>query len=179
MNLDDLHDALNLLDDDMVESVERLRSRKRKRRWIRFLSMAACLCMGVMGLYAAGRLLTPARDGATECVGSKENEMFLGNQYGIEDGAASGEGTTEGTASILIEIKTLKADGFTGEVTDPMESEELIQGDVLTVVLADDLEPDSITDLQEGDWVMVIYFPNQSQQNKITAHEITLVESGQ
>ena len=57
MNIENIHDALNLLDDDMIEAVEQLRNEKpqsinkyKKNTWIRWVAMAACLCL-VVGSY--------------------------------------------------------------------------------------------------------------------------------
>lgn len=58
MNIENMHDALNHLDDDMIEAVDKLRNEKtqikklhRKSTWIRWVSIAACLCL-VVSVYA-------------------------------------------------------------------------------------------------------------------------------
>lgn len=47
MNIENIHDALNLLDDEMIETVDKLRKEKtqiikmrRKKKWIRWVSIA-------------------------------------------------------------------------------------------------------------------------------------------
>ncbi len=182
MNLEDLHDALNLLDDDMVEAVERMRSRRRKYSWIRILSAAACLCIGVMGIYAAGRLLFTAGsslDGACEYVGSNDQELQLGiPEDGVETEAVNGAGITEALATVQLEIITLESDGFTGKVTEAENEAGFAPGEILTVILSEELDADIIGSLQAGDWVVVRYSIDQEAADGITAYEVTLSESG-
>ena len=52
MNIENIHDALNLLDDEMIDIVGQLRGEKtkiienkKKNTWIRWVSIAACLCL--------------------------------------------------------------------------------------------------------------------------------------
>ena len=63
MNIDNLHDALNLLDDDLIEEVDGLRSerklqtKKRSRKWVaRWISLAAAFVLFVVSAYAVGAL---------------------------------------------------------------------------------------------------------------------------
>lgn len=58
MNIENIHDALNLLDDEMIETVQKLRAEKTqiikmrtKKTWMRWVSIAACLCI-VVSVYA-------------------------------------------------------------------------------------------------------------------------------
>ena len=50
MNLNKLHDAIGLLDDDLVESVDALRSRSKRAAWKQWAAAAACLCVLIAGL---------------------------------------------------------------------------------------------------------------------------------
>lgn len=54
MKQDKIHDALNLLDDEMIEEVDRLRNGRKKSKyaWVRWLSVAACFCVIFGGIYA-------------------------------------------------------------------------------------------------------------------------------
>ena len=63
MNIENIHDALNLLDDEMINVVGQLRGEKskdienkRKNTWIRWVSIAACLCL-VVSAYATNRFI--------------------------------------------------------------------------------------------------------------------------
>ena len=73
-----LHDALNLLDDDMIEAVEVLREKKRaggarKRtgngtgvKWLKWGTLAACFCVMVAAAALNHERLLPGREGSTE-----------------------------------------------------------------------------------------------------------------
>lgn len=184
MSLDDMHDALNLLDDDMVEAVDALRYNRKKRKvhWARWISLAACLCIGVISLYGAGRLFATQNDGATECVGAgkeTENEMFYGDQ---EDGNAGetviyGAGIDITSSSVLLEVQEVKTHGFTGRVTESGETDDFAQGDVLSVAFGEEIDAESQEKLQAGDRVLVSYSLKASGEKQIVARKITWTES--
>jgi len=71
MNIDNLHDALNLLDDDLIHEVDVLRSErmqqtiKGSREWIvRWMSLAACFVIFLVSAYAVSTLLLRGFGGA-------------------------------------------------------------------------------------------------------------------
>ena len=71
MNIDNLHDALNLLDDDLIHEVDMLRSErmqqtiKGSRKWIvRWMSLAACFVIFLVSAYAVSTLLLRGFGGA-------------------------------------------------------------------------------------------------------------------
>jgi hypothetical protein len=52
MKREDISDAMNLLDDDIVESTEKIRKngkQSRKRKWVKWGAVAACLCLIIAG----------------------------------------------------------------------------------------------------------------------------------
>lgn len=53
MRPDKLHDALNYIDDDLIESADRRRSTNSKKAWFRIIPVAACLCIILTGILAA------------------------------------------------------------------------------------------------------------------------------
>ncbi len=50
MNVEQLHDALDHLDEDLIQVVENLRSRKRSYSGVWGICVAACLCLVLAGL---------------------------------------------------------------------------------------------------------------------------------
>ena len=51
MKQDKIHDALDLLDDDMVEAVDKLRTKRHaKRKNLRWVSLAACICAAMVAV---------------------------------------------------------------------------------------------------------------------------------
>ena len=45
MTQEKLHEALNMLDDELIQATDVLRSRRKKHNWIAVASLAACLCL--------------------------------------------------------------------------------------------------------------------------------------
>lgn len=74
----ELHDSLNLIDDDMIEAVDALRMKKRKQKtqWFRWGTLAACVCLVIV---AAAMLWKP-------------NMEFVGNSTGKAVGGESTDG---------------------------------------------------------------------------------------
>lgn len=58
MNAYNLHDALNQLDDELIEQVDKLRAKPKsnKRVWQRLLAVAACLCIVTVAVLAVREL---------------------------------------------------------------------------------------------------------------------------
>ena len=56
MNQDNIHDALNMLDDELINEVRKLRDirKKRKSMSVRLGAMAACLCLFMVSVYVFG-----------------------------------------------------------------------------------------------------------------------------
>ena len=55
MNQDNIHDALNLLDDELIEEVSKIRDQRKKKKiiWVRWGTLAACFCLILVGVYMA------------------------------------------------------------------------------------------------------------------------------
>ena len=56
MNQDNIHDALNMLDDELINEVSKLRDirKKRKSMLVRLGAIAACLCLFMISVYVFG-----------------------------------------------------------------------------------------------------------------------------
>ena len=56
MKKNELIDALHSIGDDMIEEVNQLRQKhaNQKKRWIKYLAAAACLCIVLAGLFQIG-----------------------------------------------------------------------------------------------------------------------------
>ncbi len=56
MNQDNIHDALNMLDDELIHEVSKLRDirKKRKSMSVRLGAIAACLCLFMVSVYVFG-----------------------------------------------------------------------------------------------------------------------------
>ena len=55
MSKDRVVDSLGRIDDDMIQSVEALRQKKKRPEWKKWCAMAACLCLIVAGAFSISR----------------------------------------------------------------------------------------------------------------------------
>ncbi len=181
MNIDNLHDALNLLDDDLIHEVDVLRSErkqqtiKRSRKWIvRWMSLAACFVIFLVSAYAVSTLLLRGFGGAKKSDSSvmvEENTTIKEESSTTEEdkealpsqqestvtdnsSAATGESKSE-AYEIKVEVIELKNEGFVGVIKESADTETYTVGTELTVVLMEDkwlVEGDAI-DVQHKDYV--------------------------
>ena len=181
MNIDNLHDALNLLDDDLIEEVEVLRSerkmqvQRRSKKWIvRWMSLAAGFVIFLVSAYAVSTLFMRGFGGAKKSDSSvmiEENTTIKGESPTNEEdkealppqeestvtdnsSAATGESKSE-AREIKVEVTELKNEGFVGVIKESADTETYTVGTELTVVLMEDkwlVEGDTI-DVQHKDYV--------------------------
>jgi len=181
MNIDNLHDALNLLDDDLIHEVDVLRSERKlqakkcSRKWVaRWTSLAATFVLFVVSAYAVGALWMRGFGGAKKSDSSdivEENTTNKGESSTIEEdteasptqqestvtdnsSAATGESKSE-ACEIKVEVTELKNEGFVGVIKESADTETYTVGTELTVVLMEDkwlVEGDTI-DVQHKDYV--------------------------
>lgn len=103
MNQDLFFDAMDYIDDNMIEAVDALRSRKKptaNRAWIRWASAAACVCIVAGGVFAASRFGLFDRIGKTESDGA-DNEIAMDGTDGL---AGSGDADKPGVTIPKTEI---------------------------------------------------------------------------
>ena len=166
MNIDNLHDALNLLDDDLIHEVDVLRSEgmqqkiKGSRKWIvRWMSLAACFVIFLVSAYAVSTLLLRGFGGAKKSDSSvmvEENTTIKGDSPTTEEdkealpsqdsstesenaSAASGEAKSE-AHEIIVEVTELINAGFVGVIKKSADTETYTEGTKLTVLM---MEKDS------------------------------------
>lgn len=143
MNAEKLSDALNYLDDDILEEAQAFRSRRKSKKtvWIRALAAVACLCIAFVGVH-----------------GVMNSELFIGPDRGAEFTSGSGDSdikysgekvTLEGTSALpttgalclcYAEITEWGEDGFYAEVAhcEPDDS-RLKEGTRVMVCFEDEL----------------------------------------
>ena len=166
MNIDNLHDALGLLDDELIEEVEVLRGKGKKQahRWskggvFRYVSLAASVLLCVVSVYVVGGFLLNVLTGGKKSDSSAivgENEVIKGESSSIESeqdvvtsqdsstesentSAASGEAKSE-AHEIIVEVTELINAGFVGVIKKSADTETYTEGTKLTVLM---MEKDS------------------------------------
>lgn len=106
MNQDNIHDALNMLDDELIHKVNKLRenSKKRKNMSMRLGAIAACLCLFVVSVYVFGS--GQLRFGGTQKGSAKEEDTSVESADGtedFEDTDKNSAGTSAGNQSSKVE----------------------------------------------------------------------------
>ncbi len=166
MNIDNLHDALNLLDDELIEEVEVLRKKRNLeaqrsiRKWVsRWARVAASLLLCFVSVYTVGSLFLKGfggnkkSDTSTGIVGEgtsieSENKGNVDDKDHFEevtDGSGVDENTSTGTGEstadareIKVEVTALVREGFVGIIKESADKELYTVGTELTVVLPEE-----------------------------------------
>lgn len=126
MSAEQLHNALNDLDDDLIEAVEALRSRKKKTFPIfRLAGLAACLCL-LLGI-GFWRLGAPKAENTQL---ESANDHFYSQEFAPAETVASIDMPT-----VLVAVTAYTPDGFTATVTDPLDTDLFPTGTSVTVYL--------------------------------------------
>lgn len=159
MNTEQLHDGLNYLDDDLIEAVDTLRSRKKKKLpLLRIAGLAACVCLlaGIsfvrFGIGSADSMSPESAYAPMETIADMQlNTSGQGSLYSIQisDLALTDAGLTgtvkesplfpEGTQVTVVLLQSETAPekplyGFYGDPSDSMESTETKETAALTVL---------------------------------------------
>lgn len=166
MNIDNLHDALGLLDDDLIEEVDALRSERKQynkscstKRVIRWTALAACLSVFLISICAVSILWRNGFGGQKKSMSSdeavkgkvvKENETMSEDidDSSIKQESAITENTSEVTdasvstaevPSVLVEIKAWHEDGFVGTIAGIVDTEKYAIGTEVTVKFSEEV----------------------------------------
>lgn len=135
MNPEKLHDALNLLEDDLIIPVERLREKKRTFRWRHFGALAACLAVVcALGLYGLGLFdRAKTNDTAPEEAGLQV-ENITDSEAGDEEIVDQAQtGIAAEVPSVLVRIDKWEENGFAGTVWETVDTDIYPVGTAVTV----------------------------------------------
>lgn len=115
MNQGLIHDALNLMEEDFIREVDRLRSRKKRKykKWITWAVTAACLCVIIGGGY---KLLLGGMKGE-----GLKSDSSVETEESQNDGAAQ---NSSEVSVVFVEILEWKENGFYGEISDIVEDDK-------------------------------------------------------
>ena len=172
MNIDNLHDAFNLLDDDLIQEVDTLRNerkqhnKKSSRKWtVRWTSLAAGFVIFVVSAYAVSVLFLRGFGGAKK---SDSSVMVEENTVTDNSSAATGESKSE-ACEIKVEVTELKNEGFVGVIKESGDTETYTVGTELTVVLMEDKW------LVEGDAIDVQYKDHETDDVAFPVGSVVIV----
>lgn len=139
MNSEMLHDALNMIDDDMLDEVYNLRCRKKKYRFItNIISAAACVCLILICVSL------PHLFNSTDYVGDTLSDSASQNTYGTyADGAdydTFGDiGAAKEYPTLIVEIEKWQDNGFTAKIYKTVDYENLEIGENIEVKFNGDI----------------------------------------
>ena len=142
MNVNDLHDAINQIDDDMLQSVDNLRNKPeadksthRKSTWIYVLPLIACLFIIVsISIKLFKGTEAEVIDEGLEIHGtiSSDKDSTIADTTKPSDFIPSDIIPSE-APSVIVEIMRWEHNGFTGRVTDIVDTNIFDIGTMLTV----------------------------------------------
>lgn len=162
MNAERLHDALGLLDDELIEAVGKLRQRKKYTSFRSWAAAVACLCVILVGVSVWQNIdryddapIDEGVDGETQ-----DEENFDGSgteNYHPEDGvvgptpegededehdAVEDESHGSQLASMLVRITKWHDDGFEGVVTEVTGGDFVAVRQKITVIFSREVNID-------------------------------------
>lgn len=178
MKQEQIHDALNLLDDDLIEAVDALRvnedlndnsfreqsfTKNKERRnipWMKYMSLAACLCVVILGAFALRDYEEnmPGNDKCNSVDDTTVNDEDLDGMVN-DDGLTGGPGnsldgaTTDFTddgatdiginigevPSVLVRIDAWQEDGFVGTVAGIVDTDIFSVGADIRVIFNENI----------------------------------------
>ena len=197
MMRDEFQDAMNLIADDLIEEVDALRVRKKRRvQAIRYLSMAACVCLIMGSVFVLGQMNSQHRkDGAKNAMAEDTGATYPMNQG--SDVGAPGDGfldkfhdnadkadeeNKQTSRQVTILVEEVTKEGFVGRVT---ETGTFSVGAKLTVCVAQG----EYVEYKVGDVLEVEYgeeeaiadksFIGSATERTIYAESIRVIERGE
>ena len=109
MNTDLIFDALDYIDDDMLEDVDALRTKKKvkpNRIWMRYASVAACLCVIIGAVYLLDR--TGMID-TTEIADGVDQENSFASEDKVHNYVRADIITSDSTALAVTDLQKITA----------------------------------------------------------------------
>ena len=143
MKKEHINDALNMLNDDIIEETNNVRTNaKPKRKWVKWGVAAACLCLVVIGAFVAPNLIgeqsveQPMGQGffnatvvVVECTDSLQSNVPVGGKVQISTDTISSEAVPE--LEIGDNVRVL----YLGKITD---GDLLVLENTISIFLLDE-----------------------------------------
>lgn len=188
MTREEFQDAMNLIADDLIEEVDALKRKKRRRtQLVRGLSLAACFCLVIGSAFVWGRTkLKVTYDGAMESIQDEgteyptnqeqSDELSVGNSgNSFFDSFADSEGNSNDKnktdfSQVKVIVEELTEDGFVGSVT---EAENFAAGTKLMVCVT----KGEYVEYTEGSVLEVAYLNKEYLEEDSSVDDKASVES--
>ena len=183
MNSEQILDALEFIDDDMIECVNVLRKypERHKYLWFNYVAVAACVVLAIFGGFQLLDSNTPKQEsssadtgtiqnntadmfGATENKNEADDQITQGDNGDFRDEATGSAGSACFAASVYIEITEIGDNSFKGKVLKKAvvaNKTHFEENQIVTVIYNEstnkNLHTLLIEDLSVGEKVYVFY----------------------
>ncbi len=202
MSQEQILDALQFIDDDMIESVNVLRKypERHKHLWLNYVAVAACVVLAILGGFKYLGSNAPTQEQSNGGTNETQNEvadMFgdAGNKEqsgnsetldnnssnGVEYGGSTGNASNAGSSTDVswhyrpayLLITEVNDDGFKAKVLDnDKERKDFEIGQIVNIIYDDDAIFRGVNTLKTGDKVYVYYSIDNNNSTRIIACEI-------
>ena len=196
MREEKIHDALNLLDDDLIAEVEYLRSRKKSnvKKWMSWAAMAACMCIIAGSLYAnllGGMKKSESADGGAS-IGNLESMQETDVQYGSKDDFdkpvtaeneyledEAGQEESREVPSVLVEIVKWEGAGFKGIVAGIVDTDIYSIGTEVYVKMNENMKLEDCNGTYPEGSVVRVQFYESDEDDRIILYteQLELIET--
>lgn len=105
MSKDRVVDSLGKIDDDMIQSVEALRQKKKRPAWMKWGAMAACFCLLIAAVAVAPNLFP-----GTTPVPPNNNDFPIQTDPNQSEGSEHTEGPWNPWQATIVEVRTKGVD---------------------------------------------------------------------
>lgn len=120
-----IHDALNLLDDDLIAEVEYLRNRKKRenKKWIAWTAMAACMCIvvGSVGFHFVNYFGSTGANESANMGGMLESSDDA--ESAIEEENKTEHESMREVPAFGVEIVEWRENGFVGTIVEMIDTD--------------------------------------------------------
>lgn len=135
MNGRDLLEGISFVDEQLVDEAEKEMIRKSSgRAWMNLATLAACVCVVLLGAMAYRNLNSASTLTPTEATLAEENEPT----WASATEAQMADATETGKPSVIMRVDTWQENGFTGTVEDIVNMPDLSEGEQVFVVIGEE-----------------------------------------
>ncbi len=203
MNHEKILDALEFIDDDMIECVDALRKVPERPRllWLKYVSVAACVVLAIFGGFkyfdghfatqensSAGDDLNNVQNGVIDIYGDANYRDESAEQLKTDDNTTFRDenvhigGSTSGTIQTVkpqytpayLLITEIHDNGFKAQVIDVDKNRnDLKINQLINAVYDENAKISEVESLKQGDKVFVYYDIDKDNSTQITVYEIT------
>lgn len=206
MNHEKILDALEFIDDDMIERVDVLRNAHKghRRVWLNYVAVAACVVLAIFGGFklfdsnfptqensVTGDSLNNATNDAVDIYGDAEHKNESAEQLKPSDNGAFRDeivgGNTSGTVQTgkpqynpaYLLITEIHNNGFKAQVIDVDKNHNDLEiNQLINVIYDENAKIEGVENLKQGDKVFVYYEVDKENSTQVIVYEVSQKDLG-